>query len=631
MKIIRKATPHMRIILALIVLIALTVPAAALAQGMGRASIEYVDYEKFPNVKVYLSYTNVQGFPIKDMQKESFTVSEEGKPVTNFQVEPINNTEQPLAYVLLMDVSDSMAMGSMPRPIETAKAAAKNFVKLMADQDQAAIVAFSGEIEQTQPLTSDKDLLGTKIDGLETHSGTALNDALVEAVKVLKNHDGRHVIVLLTDGRDTASKTYNFEQAVTEAARWSIPVYPIGFGDVDRNQLERLADLTGGAAQIKPDATTLSDDLAMVMTILREQYLVTFTSALQADGKEHELSVSIDDQGAQVQATHTFIARPSEISISLPDIQDGQKIGGKKVLKPEFTTPSTLEKVDYLLDGTILSTVISEPYEFEWDMGKVAPGKHTFEIAALDKSGNTGKLTLSLEIRPLVEVKFIEPAEGASIYGKTMVKVGIESFSKINKAVLWVDGVEMETPMTLKTEKDFECEWNSRSVAPGSHTLKVVAEDSEGNTGEAEIKVTAEANDLGMFFVIAAVAIVILVIVLSVVLRKRKQPKTGGAEKSGGAAVLRELQGLMPEHVWPLQNETRLGRKRDENDIGLKGLNASRQHALIRLTQGEYFIQSIKADNPVFVNEQPVSGQRRLVDGDLIRAGESLFTFEKKG
>jgi len=565
------------------------------------------------------------------MQKESFTVSEEGKPVTNFQVEPINNTEQPLAYVLLMDVSDSMAMGSMPRPIETAKAAAKNFVKLMADQDQAAIVAFSGEIEQPQPLTSDKDLLGTKIDGLETHSGTALNDALVEAVKVLKNHDGRHVIVLLTDGRDTASKPYNFEQAVTEAARWSIPVYPIGFGDVDRNQLERLADLTGGAAQIKPDATTLSDDLAMVMTILREQYLVTFTSALQADGKEHELSVSIDDQGAQVQATHTFIARPSEISISLPDIQDGQKIGGKKVLKPEFTTPSTLEKVDYLLDGTILSTVISEPYEFEWDMGKVAPGKHTFEIAALDKSGNTGKLTLSLEIRPLVEVKFIEPAEGASIYGKTMVKVGIESFSKINKAVLWVDGVEMETPMTLKTEKDFECEWNSRSVAPGSHTLKVVAEDSEGNTGEAEIKVTAAANDLGMFFVIAAVAIVILVIVLSVVLRKRKQPKTGGAEKSGGAAVLRELQGLMPEHVWPLQNETRLGRKRDENDIGLKGLNASRQHALIRLTQGEYFIQSIKADNPVFVNEQPVSGQRRLVDGDLIRAGESLFTFEKKG
>jgi len=71
-----------------------------------------------------------------------------------------------------------------------------------------------------------------------------------------------------------------------------------------------------------------------------------------------------------------------------------------------------------------------------------------------------------------------------------------------------------------------------------------------------------------------------------------------------------------------------MGRKRDENDIPLKGLSASRYHAVILMTTGGYELRNLNPENPTFVNGIPIPDRIIIKNGDVIRAGESEFWFE---
>jgi len=87
---------------------------------------------------------------------------------------------------------------------------------------------------------------------------------------------------------------------------------------------------------------------------------------------------------------------------------------------------------------------------------------------------------------------------------------------------------------------------------------------------------------------------------------------------------------MNPDQIWPLGiAELRLGRKRDENDIPLQGLSASRRHAVIRFEQGEYIIQGVSANNPVIVNNETISQSHILRAGDVIQLGETTLRFEQ--
>ena len=93
--------------------------------------------------------------------------------------------------------------------------------------------------------------------------------------------------------------------------------------------------------------------------------------------------------------------------------------------------------------------------------------------------------------------------------------------------------------------------------------------------------------------------------------------------------VLREMEGLQPGQVWELgAEETRIGRKKNENDIPVAGRSASRRHALIRRSEGHYVLHDLNPANPTYVNGQPVQGQQTLALGDMIRIGESEFKLE---
>jgi len=394
-----------------------------------------VDSDSFPSVNAYVSISDAQGFPITGLDSSAFKLSEENQPVTNFTVTPHKNTEQPLAIVLVMDTSGSMA-GS---PIKNSLEAAKSFISTLMANDQVAIVSFSTKPVVLQEITSDRDKINLALDGIKAEGDTALYDSIVEAANILKNRSERRVIVLLTDGKETGISQFSFDQAVNEAVRWSTPIYPIGFGGVDTDELERLARLTGGFAQINPDSTTLSSAFLNVLDNLREQYHIEFISALSADGLEHDLNITVEYQNGTALATNKFIAKPGTVTLTLPDYPDGSEVSGRVLFRPVVLAPAALSRMDIKIDDQPLTSILAAPYEYLWDSSVVIPGEHKFEFIATDSAGNSGSFLTFLKVVPPVSVSTGITADQV-VSGIFPIFATVKAPAGITKVEFFVDG-----------------------------------------------------------------------------------------------------------------------------------------------------------------------------------------------
>ena len=147
--------------------------------------------------------------------------------------------------VMLLDTSGSM----QGRKIDGAREAAIQFVEQMGDDDFITIVAFSTQpdtilIHEQVGLTRGK-VIGM-IEGLEADGHTALYDAIGDAATIIANTNSpqtSNAMVVLTDGLDTSSSHYHFDQNLIEmAAANDTTVFTIAYGnDADEELLSELA------------------------------------------------------------------------------------------------------------------------------------------------------------------------------------------------------------------------------------------------------------------------------------------------------------------------------------------------------------------------------------------------------
>jgi VWFA-related protein len=604
-----------------LIIFLLSLSTTAIAQGTARANIDYIDNGQFPLLKVYVSVTDVQGLPIKNLTDSNFIVTEDGQPVSNFELTPTQNSQQPLAITLVIDTSGSMGIKPLPTPLQNAIAAAKTFVNALSAQDQVAIIGFADSPYTVQDFTTDKDLLKTKLDSLTSSGETTMYDGIVEAVKLLKNRSERRILVLIADGKDTGDGQFNFTTSMDEASRWAVPIYPIGFGNVDRKELEQMAALTGGTAQIHPNSLDLQSALSVVLQILREQYLIRYMSTLQADAAEHDLHITIDDQGRVVSANRSFIALPGEITITLP-FQEDEVVGGNVLLKPNVLAPAPLKQMDIQLDGSLLQSVLSEPFEYAWDSTTVSPGSHRFVFTVTDQAGNTAKTSMDLDIQPPVTVKVLTPTEGEELSGTSKVVVDVNSLAGIAKVEYAIDGKVLES----LTAPPFDANLNWDKYSKGPHLLSVKATDVNGFTDKHEFVIQAKGTR-DIWFLVLVIVLGLAVLGIPIGLRqRRKSVVVAGKTRQ---LVLLQVRGQNSGQTWTLGlDEIKVGR-RQSNDVQLKSSKASREHGVIRYENGQYVLYNLRQENPPLINNIPVYQRQIIKPGDVIQFGEDVLRYEE--
>ncbi|HLW52242.1 MAG TPA: VWA domain-containing protein [Candidatus Angelobacter sp.] len=229
-------------------------------------------------VNVFTTVTDTHGAPISSLTQADFRVLEDGIPQTISVFD--RESEMPLSIALAIDTS-----GSTRRDMPLEIASAKKFVRsILRPQDRLAVFQVNENVDELVSFTSDTRHIQRGIDGLIPGAGTSLYDAIFLCSEALLDRQGRRVLVLITDGGDTTSKT-NYNGALrraqqAEAIVYSIIVVPIE-ADAGRNiggehALIQISKDTGGKHYYADSVADLDSAFRQISDELRTQYLIAY-------------------------------------------------------------------------------------------------------------------------------------------------------------------------------------------------------------------------------------------------------------------------------------------------------------------------------------------------------------------
>src|SRR5215204_3797596 len=292
----------MRAITPLLAALAVVVPLAGQGQKI-RVSTE--------SVPVYVTVTDNERRLVADLLIDDFEILDNGKPQT---INIFENRPTPITAVVMIDTS-----GSMTAALDLVKNGAEQFILRLLPEDRAQVGEFSDKVKfHPGSFIDDRDRLVYLLKNeLDFGYPTRLYDAVDESLARLEAADGRKVVLVFTDGDDTASKV-GVGKVMDRAREKDTMVYAIGLvndyfngqqrvrSSPDRG-LKKLAEDTGGGYFELKRTADLGETFTRVAQELHSQYVLGF-SPETADGKIHKLEVRVKKGGMNARARKTYLA-----------------------------------------------------------------------------------------------------------------------------------------------------------------------------------------------------------------------------------------------------------------------------------------------------------------------------------
>jgi Ca-activated chloride channel homolog len=247
-------------------------------------------------VNVFVTVTDEHGRPVGTLKKDNFIIQEDGRDqkISVFQKE----SALPLSIVLAIDTSLSTR-----RDLQLEIQSARRFAAaILRPVDALSVYEFSEVVSEIVPFTSDMKRIDHGIDHPRLGAATALYDALYLASQALESRQGRKVMVVITDGGDTVSKT-DYKEALrsaqeAEAIVYSIIVVPVessaGRDTGGEHALIQLSSDTGGKYFYASSLSQLDEAFHQISDELRTQYLLAYyPSEKFADSDFRRIQVNI--------------------------------------------------------------------------------------------------------------------------------------------------------------------------------------------------------------------------------------------------------------------------------------------------------------------------------------------------
>ena len=313
-------------------------------------------------INVTATVSDANGHFVPGLRQEDFIVYEDEEPVTvtHFSAERV-----PVSLGIALDTSGSMAGNK----IQEAQAALDHLLyDLLDKQDEIFLYRFSNLPVLLQPWTKDRQQLSRALGRIEPNGGTAMYDAVAEAIPLtLKGQNRKKALLVISDGNDTASATTVRELKAqireTETLVYAIgidgqadpsprsqppPRAPIqapaprpfpgapgpfgrtppfvpprppgggGYGGFrrgspndDRVNVVALRDMTddsGGRTEIIRDPRDLNPATASIADELSKQYYLGYPSSGKKDGRWHSIRVALRNHSYRVRARKGYVA-----------------------------------------------------------------------------------------------------------------------------------------------------------------------------------------------------------------------------------------------------------------------------------------------------------------------------------
>ncbi|MBA2526538.1 MAG: VWA domain-containing protein [Pyrinomonadaceae bacterium] len=264
-------------------------------------------------VPIPASVIDTRGHAVSGLKLEDFELSVDGQLKS---ISDITRAELPVRMAMLFDNSGSTLLA---REFEK-QAAIQFFRKVMRPSDGAAIYSVETDPYLAQPMTSDIRRLEATISGFgKPEGGTSLFDAIIDAAAYLRPYLGRRVIVIVSDGIETTSRS-DFETTLRRVLSDDCQVFVVQTGLYEganlralaaERRMEQLAVQTGGAAFIPKTTSDLETAFKQVASDLAQQYVLSYyQSETQRDGRYHVIDLQVKSRkDVRVRARKVYYSR----------------------------------------------------------------------------------------------------------------------------------------------------------------------------------------------------------------------------------------------------------------------------------------------------------------------------------
>jgi VWFA-related protein len=265
--------------------------------------------------------------PVAGLTAANFALKDSGVPQT---IDAISYEDEPLRVMLALDTSYSVR----GEPLGHLREAAAAVVELLAPRDRAAVVTFASEIDLACPWTSDRAAVARALDRSAAAGATSLHDAAYTALVTRDDQPGRALILLFSDGDDTASWLPG-ESVLDVARRTDAVVYTVGIErsggplragfrldvssgvqretkelpphDLVERFLPELAHETGGKHVNAQKTDKLRDVFTRILREFRTRYVITYTPQGVEKGGWHPIEVSLKGARGKVTARRGYL------------------------------------------------------------------------------------------------------------------------------------------------------------------------------------------------------------------------------------------------------------------------------------------------------------------------------------
>lgn len=242
----------------------------------------------------------VGGRPVAGLGAEDFEVRDNGVLQT---VDLVSLGDVPVSVVLTLDLSASV---SGPR-LEALGRAGVAVLEALTARDAAALVTFNRTVSAPVPLTTSLDEVRRALLTATAGGDTALVDAVMAAMLLGDADVSRTLVVLFSDGLDTASFTLP-DEALATARTVNGIVYAVSAHPATPRVLRDITAVTGGrvvelAAGADPRTAFLE-----ILDEFRRRYVLSFAPSGPPVSGWHTLQVSVKTPGARVQARTGYMS-----------------------------------------------------------------------------------------------------------------------------------------------------------------------------------------------------------------------------------------------------------------------------------------------------------------------------------
>ena len=232
-------------------------------------------------VNMFVTVTDGHGAPVGSLNKEDFKLFEDGseQKIAVFD----RQSELPLSIITAIDTSLSTK-----KDLKLETQSARDFAHtILRPVDAMALYQFSEVVSEVVPFTKDLGRLDRGIASIHPGSATALYDAICLGAEAMESRHGRKVMVVITDGGDTASQNrYSDALRNAQAAEtivYSIIIVPIeasaGRDTGGEHALIQISTDTGGKYYYATSLAQLDSAFRKISEELRTQYLLAYYPA----------------------------------------------------------------------------------------------------------------------------------------------------------------------------------------------------------------------------------------------------------------------------------------------------------------------------------------------------------------